>query len=180
MQPRFGTREWQLAYVVALRILKAPDQAEDAAQETMLRAYRARQTYSGEARFESWLYRIAFTTALSFLRKPHFRRYQPPAPGSDWRSQLAELEAPGQTPEETANANQLAESLQGCLCDMREDDRVAFTERYLNGTSERELGEILGVSTNAAKQRAFRARREIRRCIQARQSAPAPLESTGQ
>jgi RNA polymerase sigma-70 factor, ECF subfamily len=176
MKPTFGTKEWQLAYGVALKILRAPDQAEDAAQEAMLRAYRARQTYSGEARFESWLHRIAFTTAVSFLRKPHHRRYQAPAPGSDWHSALAELEAPGQTPEESANASQLAESLQGCLCGMREDDRVAFTERFLNGTSERELGEILGVSTNAAKQRAFRARREIRRCMQARQSAPASLD----
>lgn len=165
MEQRFGTKEWQLAYGVALKVLKAPDQAEDAAQEALMKAYRARQSLSGAARFEPWLHRIAYTTALSFLRKPHYRRYQPPAPGSDWDSELAEFEAPGQSPEETITANRLAERLEDCLDDMPENDRVAFTERFLRGTSERELGEILGVTTSAAKQRAFRARRTVRRCI---------------
>lgn len=168
MEPRFGTKEWQLVYGVALKILKVPDQAEDAAQEAMLRAYRARDSYSGAARFESWLHRIAFTTALSFLRKPHYRRYQPPGNGNDWDSELAEMESPGQTPEDEANAAQIAACLEHCLLDMRELDRLAFTERFLRGTSEQELGEMLGVSTNAAKQRAFRARRAVQRSLQAR------------
>ena len=167
----FGLREWQLAYGVALKVLKAPDQAEDAAQEAMLRAYCARHSFSGAARFESWLHRIAFTTALSVLRKPYYRRYQAPARGSDWHSELANLEAPGQSPEDDANSSQLVECLMGCLADMREIDRRAFIERFVLGTTERELGEMLGVSTNAAKQRAFRARRAVRRYMIARRSA---------
>lgn len=165
---RFGLDEWRLVYGVALKVLKVPDQAEDVAQEAMLRAYRARESFSGAARFESWLYRIAFTTALSFLRKPYYRRYQPPAPGCDWDSELAKLESPVLSPEDNASASQIAECLEGCLSTMGDVDRLAFTERFLRGTSERELGEILGVSTNAAKQRAFRARRTVRKCMRAR------------
>lgn len=161
--PRFGEEEWHLAYSVALKILKAPDQAEDAAQETLMRAYRSRATYSGAYRFTSWLHRIAYTTALGFLRQPHYRRYQPPAAGSSWDQLLERMESPNESPEQEATTNQLASRLQGCLCNMQAQDRLAFTERFLLGTSERELGELLGTTANAAKQRAFRARREVRR-----------------
>ena len=53
----FGDREWQLAYRVALRVLKAPDQAEDAAQDALLNAYAARESFAGRARPDSWLRR---------------------------------------------------------------------------------------------------------------------------
>ena len=168
--PTFGDHEWRLAYGIALKILKAPDQAEDAAQEALLRAFRARASYSGTARFDSWLYRIAYTTALSFLRKPHYKRYQSPHPGTSWDREFDKWESSLQGPEDQAVVGELAHRLEGCLGDMRELDRVAFTERFLLGTSERELGEKLGVSTNAAKQRAFRARRTVRRCMQAKEA----------
>ena len=164
----FGNREWNLAYRVALRVLKAPDQAEDAAQEAILRAFKARESFEGRSRFDSWLHRIAFTTAVGFLRSPHYRRRHAPANGYDPLGDLAEMAADDLSPEQNANASQLATQLQGCLSNMGEPDRVAFTERFLHGTSERELGTMLGVSTNAAKQRAFRARRTIRRCLAAK------------
>ena len=169
---KFGSREWNLAYRVALRILKAPDQAEDAAQEAILRAYKARDKFEGRSRFESWLHRIAFTTAVGFLRSPYYKRRHTPANGNDPLGALAELPTSDYSPEDNAKASQLAQSLEGCLSNMGEKDRVAFTERFLHGTSERDLGKLLGVSTNAAKQRAFRARRTIRRCL-ADKHAPA-------
>lgn len=167
---KFGTREWNLVYRVALRVLKAPDQAEDAAQEAMLRAYKARDKFEGRSRFESWLHRIAFTTAVGFLRSPHHRRRHQPANGNDSMGVLADMPAEDLSPEDNAKASELASSLQGCLSTMGEKDRVAFTERFIRGTSERDLGKILGVSTNAAKQRAFRARRTIRQCLASKHS----------
>ncbi|RMH39694.1 MAG: sigma-70 family RNA polymerase sigma factor [Deltaproteobacteria bacterium] len=161
--PRFSDREWRLAYGVALRVLQAPDQAEDAAQEALLRAYRARDSYSGTARFESWLYRIAYTTALSQLRSPHHRHRR----GAHDGAVLDALPSRDEPPDRVAEAAQLAQCMEGCLDNLRPLDRLAFTERFLNGATERELGELLGVSTNAAKQRAFRARRAVRQCVAA-------------
>ncbi len=171
--PKFGLEEWRLVYGVALKILKAPDQAEDAAQEARFRAYRARESYMGKARFKSWLHRIAYTTALGFLRKPHYRRHQSSSPGTGEDLELANMESPAQSPEDSAKASRLATRLEGCLCGMRELDRIAFTERFLMGASERELGEKLGVSVNAAKQRAFRARRTVRQCMKTKQATGA-------
>lgn len=159
----FGQREWQLVYRVALKVLKVPDQAEDAAQDALLSAYMARDSFAGRAQPDSWLYRIAFNTALSHLRRPFRRRYV----GADVFQTLDERAADDQrtSPEDSAMANELADSLGKCLSQMRPKDRQAFTERFILGTSEKELGTMLGVSTNAAKQRAFRARRSVRSCI---------------
>lgn len=170
----FGPAEWRLAYRVALKILKTPDQAEDAAQDALLSAYRARDSFAGTAAPASWLYRIAYNTALSYLRRPFARRYS-----SADVFQLIDDRAHGDpskpandTPEQSAITNQLATRLDQCLGTMRHKDRVAFTERFILGTSERELGRMLGVSANAAKQRAFRARRAVRGCLDPTSATP--------
>jgi RNA polymerase sigma-70 factor (ECF subfamily) len=169
-QLRFGKNEWNLVYRVALRVLKAPDQAEDAAQDALIRAYRKRSSFAGASRPESWLYRIAYNTALSHLRSPHIRRRASAANEND--EAMSRLDrtptADGEQPDALTSAARLADNLEGCLSQLGDADRRAFTERFLLGTSERELGDILGVSTNAAKQRAFRARRKIRSCIESK------------
>lgn len=160
----FGQREWMLAYRVALKILKVPDQAEDAAQDALLSAFTARRSFAGRSQPESWLYRIAHNTALTHLRKPFARRYD----AADVFATMDERCSEGDdqpSPENHVYAREIAARLDVCLHGMRTKDRIAFTERFLLGTSERELGEILGVSTNAAKQRAFRARRAVRNGI---------------
>ena len=163
----FGKEEWQLAYRVALKVLKTPDQAEDAAQDALLSAYRARDRFAGNSKPASWLYRIAHNTALSHLRKPFMKRYAAVdvAQVIESLGPCNEMVPANESPEEISSARELASNLDSCLGCMRPNDRLAFTERFILGTSERELGRILGVSTNAAKQRAFRARRTIQTCV---------------
>ena len=160
---QFTEHEWNFAYRVALKVLRTPDQAEDAAQDALLRAYRYRGRFSGNAKPESWLYRIAHNTALSYLRKPFSRRYS----NEDVFRLIDESTQndPRTSPLAGAIARELASDLESCISELRTEDRIAFTERFLLGTTEKELGTILGVSTNAAKQRAFRARRRVRRCL---------------
>lgn len=162
----FGQREWQVAYRAALRVLKSPDQAEDAAQEALIQAYRARDSFRGHGHPHTWLYRIARNTALSLLRRPFTRRYAP-VDVNQLIDERAKNDDRSQSPEHDAIAGQLAGCVDNCLASLNSQDRIAFTERFLLGTSERELGEILGVTTNAAKQRAFRARRHVRGCVAA-------------
>ncbi len=163
---RFGQQEWQLAYRAALKVLKSPDQAEDAAQEALIQAYRARNSFRGHGHPHTWLYRIARNTALSQLRRPFTRRYAP-VDVHQLIDDRAQNDDRSQSPERDAMAGQLATCVTGCLDGLNAKDRIAFTERFILGTSERELGEILGVTTNAAKQRAFRARRQVRGCVAA-------------
>jgi RNA polymerase sigma-70 factor (ECF subfamily) len=64
----FDEDDHAYVYAVVHRILKIPDLASDATQDTLLRAYRCREQYRGDAAPRTWLHRIAVTTALGYLR----------------------------------------------------------------------------------------------------------------
>jgi RNA polymerase sigma-70 factor, ECF subfamily len=157
----FGPREWRLAYAVALRVLGAPDQAEDAAQEALLNAFLARAGFAGRSAPSTWLYRIARNTALSHRRKLYGRRHGPLEPLDllDGAHQVAANDA---GPEDEMLGQELSACVRRGLAQISAADREAFTRRFLLGMTEQELGASLGVSSNAAKQRAFRARRALR------------------
>ena len=60
-------------YVHCVRILRSPEQAEDALQEALLRAWRSRANYAGRATFRAWLYRIATNACLDEIRRDRGR-----------------------------------------------------------------------------------------------------------
>jgi RNA polymerase sigma-70 factor (ECF subfamily) len=62
------------------RLLISPERAEDALQETLLRAWRARSTFAGRATFRGWLYRIATNACMDEMRRD---RWRPVGPESD-------------------------------------------------------------------------------------------------
>src|SRR3569623_3829321 len=66
--PVFGEAERQFVYAVARRIV-GTEAADDIAQEAMLLAYVHRDAFRGDSRYRTWLYRIAATAALGYLRK---------------------------------------------------------------------------------------------------------------
>jgi RNA polymerase sigma-70 factor (ECF subfamily) len=66
-------------YVHCLRILRSPEQAEDALQEALLRAWRSRSGYAGRSTVRAWLYRIATNTCLDEIRRDRGRTRRHPA-----------------------------------------------------------------------------------------------------
>ena len=66
---RFTAKEREFVYGVAMKYMKDEEKAHDVTQDALLLAYRHRQSFRGDSRFTTWLYRIAATTALMHLRK---------------------------------------------------------------------------------------------------------------
>lgn len=163
----FDRAEWALAYQVALRVLRSPDLAADAAQDALLRAYAGRDHYEIHNR-EAWLRRVSYTCALRYLRSPWHRR-RVDATDSD----LGDRPAEGPSVHEEVSARLLAVCVEGCLDAMRDADRWLFEERYLRGSTVNEIAEQTGVSPNTAKQRLFRARRRVRQCVEEARCVPA-------
>ena len=56
-------------YNIALKILQNKEEAEEAAQDTFIKAFEKIRTFKGDAKFSTWLYRIAYNTAISYHRK---------------------------------------------------------------------------------------------------------------
>ena len=59
----------QRIFLLVLRIVRCREDAEELTQDVFLKAFRHLNTFKGDSSFSSWLYRIAFNTAISFVRK---------------------------------------------------------------------------------------------------------------
>jgi RNA polymerase sigma-70 factor (ECF subfamily) len=140
-------------YNLCYRMLGESTEAEDAAQETFLRAYTKLNTYNPNRKFSSWLFSIASHHCIDRIRQ---RRYQfvswddlPP-----WRS----LSADQPQPEEAALTREAHDALHTLLEALPPDYRAAIILRYWHDMAYDEIAETLDTSVSAIKSRLFRAR----------------------
>ena len=146
-------------YNVAYRMMGNPHDAEEVAQDAFVSAFKARDRFRGESQATTWLYRITVNAALMRLRRDKRRREmtvsedaRPDAPSSD----LAEL------PGSAALNSELGEKLVAAVDDLPDDLRTAVVLRDIQGLSNSEAADILGVSIPALKARLHRGRVVIR------------------
>ena len=147
-------------YMTALSVLRDPSEAEDAAQEAMLKAYRGLASFRGDAKFSTWLVTITLNEARSRLRKSGRMKLESldsteqgeddytPFLVADWR------EIPSETLEREELARHIEEAVQGLPPSYRE----VFLLRDKDELSIDEIAQHLGVKANLVKVRLFRAR----------------------
>jgi RNA polymerase sigma-70 factor (ECF subfamily) len=161
-QVRFTEKEREFVYGVAMKYLKDEEEARDVTQEAMLLAFRHRESFRGDSRFTTWLYRIAATTALMHLRK---RRRSPKmlsCSGDDDQLQC-EPRSEEPSPEELSCSSQAVEQCERSLEHMGEKYGNIFRMRFLEGYSESEIAHRLGLNVSTVKTRAYRARTYLKR-----------------
>lgn len=144
-------RHRDTAYRVALRICLNPADAEDAAQEALVRAWRALPGFRGDAAFSTWLYRIVTNVALSTVKR---RREQP-------TGELPEPAGPDLDPATTAEGRERLAAAGAALAALTPEQRACWVLREVEGLAYDELADVLGLTLPAVKSRLFRARSEI-------------------
>lgn len=169
LSPALGTRERQYVFSVAMKYLKDEDAAEDVTQDALLLAHLHRDSFRGDARFSTWLYRVAATTALMHLRKRRRRGREISMalrPDGD-RSTLQVLEHldPASGPERRTGAKQEIALIDQELAAMGPRYRQVFWMRFARGMSEQEICDQLGLHLSTVKTRTHRARRAIRAAL---------------
>jgi RNA polymerase sigma-70 factor (ECF subfamily) len=146
-------------------VLKDDAQIDDVLQETFLRAYMHLSDLNGEARFASWVTRIAVNEAL-------------------WRKRRAvehveldgvELRANETDPEHAFANRELCAELERAVEALPENYRDVFMLRVVDGFSVAETAWVLGVSEEAVRTRAFRANEALRELL-SRQASGKPLK----
>jgi RNA polymerase sigma-70 factor (ECF subfamily) len=142
-----------LAYRVALSVLHNPAEAEDAAQEALLRAYRRFHFLRDSQRFRSWLVRISFRLAIDRLRSLR-RRIE-----RETRWAQPELRPPPQSTEDAAASNEFQARLSRALDDLPDGQRLVMLLTAIEGNSVDETATILGVPAGTVKSRLFKARK---------------------
>jgi len=153
------------AYVrsVALKYVRDDQDAEDVTQDAMLLAHRYRDSFRGESRYTTWLYRVTATAALMFLRRQRrlareiaasALRGSDPEADTSWLERLA---APGDLRSACIAREQLA-GMARAVASLGEKYPAVFWKRYGEGRTETEIARELGLSVAAVKTRAFRGR----------------------
>jgi RNA polymerase sigma-70 factor (ECF subfamily) len=144
----------QLAYRVARGVLRNAADAEDIAQEALLRAYRGFDRLRDRSRFRAWLVRISFRLALDRLRTAKRRDQR----DTLW-SQPAHL--PPATAEDIAVSNQFQEHLERALDELPQKLRLVLLLSAMEGYTIDEIAEIVGVPVGTVKSRIFIARKKL-------------------
>ncbi len=152
---------------IALRILRSPDDAQDAYQEAFLKVYRKIGTFRFQCRLHTWIYRIATNACLDQLRRrksrPEFTALE--SDDSVGRSplDLAADPSPSSSPDRMATSAEKRNRLEQALEKLSERERVVFTLRHYAGMRLREIGDANSMSEDSVKQCLFRATRKLRK-----------------
>ena len=150
-------------YRTIVAITKNPEDAEDALQDTFLRAHLARENFEGRSSIYSWLTRIAINSALMVLRKRRKRStiLFDPEPDDRFDAITFEVRDPAPNPEELCVLNQRQLKTLRALRRLRPNLSEPIRMQVTHGWSIREIGRALNISEAAVKSRIHRARQQL-------------------
>ena len=161
---RFSPRVFHVAH----RFFRDRGHAEEAAQETFLKAFAQLKSFEGRGSMEGWLTRIATNTCLNMLRSAKRRPEVVTADLGDDETEFLDQVSSGSgghalDAEQKVIAVDLAERL---LRTLSPEDRLALTMIDGEGASVNEVAEVTGWSESKVKVRAFRARKKAREALE--------------
>ena len=159
---RWGDRIHRLAMCMTHN----PSDAEEIVQETFLRAHKAIRWFQGESRFGTWLYRIAMNEAL--MRRRAARR-RPTESLDALMPRFGDVglasEVAAEGADDLADCHAASLRVRDALEQLDEPQRTALVLRDLEELTAEEAAEILGVTPEAVRQRAHRARLKLRELL---------------
>jgi len=151
----------RMVHLTVLSIVKNETDAEDAAQEAVINAYRHLDSFRAESKFSTWLTTIAINEGRKRLRKANSAAEDSleeaaeekegdytPAPLTDWR----------EIPLEALERRELREALRRAVASLPEIYKQVFTLRDLENLNTEETAEALGLTAGVVKVRLHRAR----------------------
>jgi RNA polymerase sigma-70 factor (ECF subfamily) len=164
---RYQTPVFNLCY----RLLGRYDEAEDAAQETFLRAFARLNTYDESHKFSSWLLSIGSHHCIDLLRRRRFTWLD-----IDDLSATLPSQSRDDQPEQVTLRNEAEETIQRLLGALPPDYRTIVVLYYWHQLSYEEIGDVLKISEPAVKSRLHRARRALADKLSSQPAAQQSLQ----
>lgn len=151
-------------------ITKNDQDAEDALQETFLKAYSRLDQFQGAASFHTWLVRIGVNEALMKLRRDKGSKTVSLDEGIETGDSVVPRELPGgeEDPEALYGREELRHDLEQAIDALAESYRTVFVLRDVEGFSTEETAQTLSLSISAVKSRLLRARLQLREKLKRR------------
>jgi len=148
------------------RLLRDPTEAEDVAQESFVKAYRALGSFRGDSAFYTWLYRIAVNTARNTMASRQRRPLDYEADLSESEQSVVESRMRhGDTPEAAVLSDEIHSTVNSAIEALPEDLRTAIILREVEGLSYEEIAEAMECPVGTVRSRIFRAREAIDRSL---------------
>ncbi|MBI5103264.1 MAG: sigma-70 family RNA polymerase sigma factor [Nitrospirae bacterium] len=149
-------------YNLCRHMLGNAHEAEDAAQDTFIKAYQNLNNFRPEASFYTWLYRIAVNTCLDYKKKPFWESLFAKSeggpsvyePASDWPS-----------PETLYQSKQIGLAVHNSIRKLPPRLRTAIILNEIEGLSYAEIADILEISIGTVKSRISRAKEELKKLL---------------
>lgn len=144
---------------LAYRMSQSPEEAADLAQETFVRAWQQLDTFRGNSRFSTWLYRLAIRVCLNAKRAETSRHRT--------RDSFALESTSHPSPLDSSPETERVERVQSALQRLEPQLRAAIVLTVFDGLGHAEAAQILGCAETTVSWRIFMARRKLRRWLKA-------------
>jgi RNA polymerase sigma factor (sigma-70 family) len=155
-------RHQRFVFTLALRFAKNREDAEEIAQDCFIKAYRSLNTFRNTAKFSTWLYRIVYTTAMTFLRK---KRLDIQSIDTELGLLNVENHISDLKSDDVEHKSKMV-YVNRAIDQLSPDDAAVITLFYQGEQSLDEIGQALGMETNTVKVKLHRARHRLKEKIE--------------
>ena len=149
-------------YALAYRQIGREEDARDVCQDTFLRAYRGLNGFRGQAKFSSWLYRIALNLCRDWMRRER-RTPVVQAPEDMDLMDLAAAREPSESIEDRVGRHDLTRAVERAMALLPEEQRTAIVLKEYQGLTFQEIADLLGCPLSTVKTRLYQGLTVLRR-----------------
>ncbi len=154
-------RYQDFVFSICLRILRNREAAEEAAQDAFLKAYQRLKQFQGDSQFSSWLYTIAYRTALDQARLK-----KRPVDSTDFQeAHPAKQLSTDQKASESVEQTDLRQALEQGIRALKREEAIVITLFYLQEQSIKEIAAITNTTVSNVKTRLHRGRESLRQAL---------------
>lgn len=164
---------------VIYRIVGDRQEAEDVAQEVFVAVFKYIDSFRGEAKFSTWLYRIATNRAknrIKYLARRSQNKHQDIADTPESKINANPFGGGVFRPDEKALGNELHVIIKEGLASLSEEHRAVIVLRDVEDMTYQEISEVLEVAEGTVKSRLYRARVTLKDYVESRYDAPGQSE----
>ena len=160
MQRIIFDQYYSLVYKIAYRFCSDENAAKDIVQETFIRAFKYIDSYESreDSSIEGWLVTIAKNEAIKFIKKMANNQEQV-------EEEIEKVTISEDFIEKEVITNIMIDSIKDVVNELPGKYKYVFLLRYVNDYSYKEIGDILDINENTARQRASRAKKMIIKCL---------------
>jgi RNA polymerase sigma-70 factor (ECF subfamily) len=151
-------------YALAYRVIGREEDARDVCQETFLRAFRALRGFKGQAKFSSWLYRIALNLCRDWIRRERRAPVAQAPEGVDLLDLAAERE-PSESIETLVARHEMSRAVAKAMALLPEEQRTAIILKEYHGLTFQEIADLLDCPLSTVKTRLYQGLSVLRRAL---------------